>query len=448
MKAFCESKWAAAACGPLSVRVATEPLEIDLLREALREQHPQGAGRPGGQVLWQGVYEEDEESGVAKLCAVLCWAGAALRLKDRDEWIGWDPVTRANRLGLVVQLRRFLVLEEQRRPNLASRCLGLAMRELCTHWQSQHGFRPLVAESFSDPESHAGTVYKVTNWEPIGMSAGYSRQRRDFYRDDKHPKALWVRELSRGARGLLGSPGTLPEPHRGGVKDGVAGARSALKCSQLRSLAEALRHVPDPRSKCSRRYPIGAMLGIIALGLMGGADTVMAVWRKAGPLSQPHRRALGLMRRDKSGRLKLPSYDALNKLLAVIDPDALAETLNAWLAANEGLLPRSLAFDGKSISALRAGMVTLCHHHSGAPVAMATYLGAKDDCEMPVGRRLLKNHKPSLDGAVVTGDPLHCQKKTARAVVENGGDYIFGLKDNQPTIAARARQLLDDAPPL
>ena len=93
-------------------------------------------------------------------------------------------------------------------------------------------------------------------------------------------------------------------------------------------------------------------------------------------------------------------------------------------------------------------MVTLCHHNNGAPVAMATYQGAKDDCEMPVSRRLLENHQPSLDGAVVTADPLHCQKKTARAVVENGGDYIFGLKDNQPTIAERARQILEGAPPL
>jgi hypothetical protein len=54
--------------------------------------------------------------------AVLCWGGAAKRLKDRDEWIGWDAVTCANRLKLVVQLRRFVVLEEARCDNLASRC--------------------------------------------------------------------------------------------------------------------------------------------------------------------------------------------------------------------------------------------------------------------------------------------------------------------------------------
>ena len=446
-KTSCVSKWADAECGPLSVRVASEPSQIALLREALRAEHGLGAGRAAGHVLWQGVYEE-LESGEQRLCAVLCWAGAAWRLKDRDEWIGWDSVTRANRLALVVQLRRFLVLESARRPNRASRCLGLAMRELCGQWQEQHGYRPLLAESFSDPESHAGTLYKVTNWQALGMSGGFSRQRSDFYRDDKHPKKLWVRELSRGACALLSSPARLPESYRAGIKDGVAGARSALKCPELRSLAEALRSVPDPRSKCSRRYPLAAMLSIITLGLLAGAESVMAIWRKAGPLSQKHRSALGLMRRDKSGRLMLPSYDAINTLLGVIDSEALATALNAWLASHEGTLPRSLAIDGKAISALRGGVITLCHHDSGAPVAMAAHHGAKDDCEMPVGRRLLENLKPSLEGAVVTADPLHTQKKTARAIVENGGDYIFGLKNNQPTITGQARQLLDGAPPL
>ena len=96
----------------LEVRTATTELEISQLREALKTQHYLGAGRPAGHVLWQGVYEISTEEGTPRLCAVLCWAGAALRLKDRDEWLDWDPLTRANRLALVVQLRRFLVLEE------------------------------------------------------------------------------------------------------------------------------------------------------------------------------------------------------------------------------------------------------------------------------------------------------------------------------------------------
>ncbi len=96
------------------------------------------------------------------LCAVLCWFGAALRLKDRDDWIDWDPLTRASRQPLIAQLRRFLVLQSQRQPNLATRCMGLALRELSGHFEEKYGYRPLLAESFSDPRLHEGTSEGVT----------------------------------------------------------------------------------------------------------------------------------------------------------------------------------------------------------------------------------------------------------------------------------------------
>lgn len=438
--------WVDPRIGNLETRVARTKEQIAPLREALDQGHYLKAGRPAGHVLWQGVYEQDGDNPEGKLCAVLCWAGAASRLKDRDEWIGWDDVTRANRLPLVAQLRRFLVLDKQRRPNLASKSLALAMRQLPGQWQREHGWRPLLAESFSDPESHAGTIYKVTNWRPLGMTKGYGRHRSDFYQDNKSPKKLWVKELENKARQKIGSPIALPQASRMGEQDGVAGARSPLKCKELRSLFVALRKVGDPRSAKSRRYPIGSMLAIICLGLLAGADSVMAVWRKSGPLSQSHRAALGLWRKDKSGRIKLPSYDALVKLLAVVDSGELSKQLNLWLAEHQGTLPRSLAIDGKCIGSLKGGVVTLCHHGDGAPAAMAAYQGGKGDCEMPVARELLGDARPSLEGAVVTADALHCQKKTARTIVENGGDYFIALKGNQAGIADMAAQRLDGAP--
>lgn len=446
VKARFATDWADAACGPLTLLTAQTPEEVQLLRHELNTGHELRAGRPAGYVLWQGVYERDVESGLDHLVAVLCWGGAAMRLKDRDAWIGWDPVTCANRLALVVQLRRFMVVESARRPNLASRCMGLALRELQGRWQDAHGFRPLLAESFSDPESHFGTVYKVTNWHPLGMTAGFARHRADFYSDENKPKRLWVIELSRGARALLGSPAELPAAQAPGVKNGVAGARCPLKIAQLQSLAQALRVIKDPRARASRRHPLGALLAIISLGLLCGAATVIDCWRKSGPLNENQRKAIGLRLRGKSGRLKLPSYDSLNDILAAIDPDDLTAALNGWLAAREGTLPRSLAIDGKAIGKLKGGIITLCHHASGAPVAMVVHQGAKEDCEMPIARELLDKVQPSLARAVVTADALHCQKKTARVIVERGGDYVLGLADNQPNLRAEARRLLENTP--
>jgi hypothetical protein len=115
---------------PLLPRTAAGEAEIDQLRQTLNQGHYLRAGRPAGHVLWQGIHRTDTESGCPELVAVLCRGGAAKRLKERDNHIGWDAVTCANRLKLIVQLRRFYVIDSARRPNLASQCLALSLRTL------------------------------------------------------------------------------------------------------------------------------------------------------------------------------------------------------------------------------------------------------------------------------------------------------------------------------
>ena len=400
----------------LIVRSATQKAEIDHLRAVLNQGHYLKAGRPAGHILWQGVYRSDAESGLPELVAVLCWGGAAKRLRERDNHIGWDAVTCANRLKLIVQLRRFYVLDHARAPNLASQCLALALRQLPKEWHHHHGYQPLAAESFHDPDQHTGTLYKVTNWTPLGHTKGFKRHRRDFYQDIQKPKHLWFRPLQKNALSLLAKPGALPLVHQAAIAEGdTAGARCALKCEELRTLNQAFESVPDPRHKEARRHPLGAMLGLITYGLLCGAPDVKSIWRKCAPLDQNQRRAIGLTRRDnKSRRLKMPGYDALNDLVNAIDPLALARALNAWFAAHGDGLPKTLSLDGKDLGAKGklGGLVTLCHQQTGQPVAQRTYSGKKADCELPVAQHLLaKDAASQLGGAVVTADALHCQKK-------------------------------------
>lgn len=141
---------------------------------------------------------------------------------------------------------------------------------------------------------------------------------------------------------------------------------------------------------------------------------VESIWKKCGPLTPQQRAAVGLTRRHKESRLLLmPGYDAFNDLLNAIDPVSLARALNRWLIANSDLLPKTLAIDGKDLGGKGklGSIVTLCHHATGAPLAMATYSGEKNDCELPVAQTLLEEVAGVLPNAIVTGDALHCQKK-------------------------------------
>ena len=380
-----------------------------------------------------------------RIVAVLVWCAAAWHLAHRDALIGWDAVTRAQRLKLVVQLRRFLVPEEARRPNLASQCLGLGLRELSGQWISEHGYRPLVAESFSDPESHAGTVYKATNWTPAGDTKGFSQDRTDFYIPNDRPKKLWLKPLDRNAYALMCAR-ELPEDCQA-AEVGRGGVRSPLKGTELKSLRDAFLQVPDPRRPQSRRHPLSAMLTLIALGLLMGARDVLSIWRKVACLNESQRDTIGLRVRDKSGRLKMPGYDALNDLLHLIDPVAYAAALTAWLQSNAGLLPRSLALDGKSLGDGKCGMiVSLCRHEDGRPVAMIPATGKKEDCEVSEARALLGDPQVALAGSIVTADPLHNKHDTLRIIVEKGGDYVIATKDNTTKRLSEAVDALRDAP--
>lgn len=426
--------------GKLEVKVAHSAQDWRRAKEALGREHGLGAGSEAGDRLCQLVMED------GKLAAVLVWCAAAWHLKDRDEAVGWDAVTRSERLKLVVQLRRFLVLEEMRRANLASQCLGAGMRALVGQWESAHGYRPLLAESFSDPESHAGTVYNATNWTQAGTTKGFSQDHTDYYIPNGRPKKLWLKELVPHAYELM-SARELPEACKGALVT-RGGARSPLKNAGLKSLRDALAQVPDPRHPKSRRHPLPGMLALIALGLLMGARDVLDIWRKVACLSQSQREAIGLRVRDKqTKRLKMPGYDALNDMLAAVDPNAYARALTAWLQANAGVLPRSLALDGKSVGNGRCGMIiTLCRHEDGRPVAMIPASGKKQDCEVSEARALLCDPQVELLNAIITADPLHNNDATVRVILEKGADYVIGTKENTPKRLEAVIHALEGSP--
>jgi predicted transposase YbfD/YdcC len=50
-----------------------------------------------------------------------------------------------------------------------------------------------------------------------------------------------------------------------------------------------------------------------------------------------------------------------------------------------------------------------------------------------------------LAGCIVTADALHCQKATAKEIVEADADYVLALKGNQGTAHAEIKEYLDDA---
>lgn len=421
------------------------PDEMQRVATLLNDEHYLGAGRQVGRSLVQIVHHGE------RWAAILVWGPAAMKLIDRDEWIGWTQQQRAERLGLIVQNRRFLVISETRMPNLASRAMGLALRNLPEQWQEKHGYCPLLAETFTDIESFEGTCYKASNWEPCGITKGFERTHRaDFYREHKRPKKLWLKTLSRNTRVILTGI-DIPAAYQPGCNLQSAERALPLKKTQIESLRDVLRNVPDPRAD-NRSWPISTLLTLICIGLFAGRKNLASIYRYGQFLTPQQRGWLNFppKLRGGSGR-RAPSYKALYNLLKKLDPNSLADALNSWLAAHHGTLPRALALDGKYIHDLLLTLA-LSEHESGAPVAVTIASKepksetSKTEGEITAAKRFYE--KVDLRNAVVTGDALHCERENMQLVIENDGDFLFQLKGNQPTALTAAERIAASGSPL
>jgi len=185
----------------LNLRLVSVEADYRLWNELIVREHPLGE-RPlvGRQVR----YLIDSQHGCL---GALGFAASALRLRDRDGWIGWDDALRRAYLDRVVCLSRFLIRPSVHCANLASRVLAMVEESLPADFERLYGYRPWLLETFVEQQSHTGASHQAANWLKIGQTCGRGRQDRSGH-GDKPLKDIYVRVLDRGFRAYLG----LAEP--------------------------------------------------------------------------------------------------------------------------------------------------------------------------------------------------------------------------------------------
>jgi hypothetical protein len=140
----------------------------------LGQHHYLGYGGTAGQnlrYLIRDCYRRD--------LACLLFGGAAWKVKARDGFIGWSAHQRQERLSLIVNNSRFLILPHVRVPHLASHILGAILRRLPSDWQRKYNIAPCLAETFVEHERFGGVCYRAANWLRVGQTCGRSRYDRD-----------------------------------------------------------------------------------------------------------------------------------------------------------------------------------------------------------------------------------------------------------------------------
>jgi predicted transposase YbfD/YdcC len=144
----------------------------------------------------------------------------------------------------------------------------------------------------------------------------------------------------------------------------------------------------------------------------------------------------------------IPSHDTISRVFRMLKPGVFQEAFLSWIKElHEDFGLETVAIDGKSLrrSHDRSSMKKMLHSVSAWSATNRLMLGqlAVDEKsnEITAIPKLLQFLE--LEGAVVTTDAMGCQKEIADQIVEQGGDYMLAVKDNQPTLAAEITDLFN-----
>jgi hypothetical protein len=198
------------------------------------------------------------------------------------------------------------------------------------------------------------------------------------------------------------------------------------------SLLEVLAQVPDPRSRHGRRHPLPAILSLAVLAMLSGAQSYQAIAQFGRDKGFALAHALGFTRG------KTPTKSTFSVLFRILDVHAFEQALSRWIASRLAEGPeKALSLDGKTACGSRDGDVPGQHLVAAySAEAQAVLAQLKVDAKT-------NEHKAALEllgilplkGNILTGDALFCQRDLCAAIIAAGGDYVFAVKDNQPSLA-------------
>ena len=409
------------------------------------------------------------------------FGSAAWRVPVRDEHVGWDAAQRPARLERVCANQRLCVLPAADAvPHAASRALAAMLRRLPGDYRDAFGVRLMAVETFTDPAAHAGTVYAACNFTAAGRTAGYGRSRGpSHYARHGRPKTYWLRELAPGGIAALSAGFDSPV---------LTGRRApdfnALAVNGEHGLLHYLGKVTDHRKAKGIRHDLAAILAVIVVARLSGADSVYAVGQFAATMPQEALRRCGIRRNARAGRHVPPSPKTIKRAVRAVDAEAADEQMCAWLRAEAAagrLNWRHIAVDGKSVRGAARDDGTRPHLLAAYDVTAGTVLGQADvqaktneiTCFVPLLHAILGGRGPASPGSagndndtggsgsgsgsgrqehgdgesegegegeliILTADAMHTQAGHVTAMNSRGIGWILTLKDNQPGLYAAA----------
>jgi predicted transposase YbfD/YdcC len=207
--------------------------------------------------------------------------------------------------------------------------------------------------------------------------------------------------------------------------------------AQPRPLIEVLAEIPDLRSRRGKRHPLSSMLAMACCAMLCGYRSYSALAEWGRNYGTGIAQALGFTHNT-------PCAATLHTIFRQVDRDDLEARLGTWAesvvvstpAASAGEV--AVALDGKTLrgsqkqGAPGVHLLSALSHHVGLTLTQQAVDAKTNEITQveTVLRQLV------LKDRVVTMDALLTQRHVAQAIVDEGGDYVMIVKENQPQLRA------------
>jgi predicted transposase YbfD/YdcC len=224
--------------------------------------------------------------------------------------------------------------------------------------------------------------------------------------------------------------------------------------SRAKDPASVLEHfaaLPDPRRDHGKVHKLDEIVFMSICAVLCGADS----WQEIADYSHAKYDWFKTFLTLPGG---VPSHDTFRRVYCLLDPLAFQACFADWIAGlmdRHGLTLikepalRPIAIDGKTQrgSARRSVGQSPLHMVSAWAVEnhltlgqVATHEKSNEITAIPELLKLL-----DLEGAVVTIDAMGCQRDIAAKIVEQKGEFVLAVKENQPHLYEDIKQAFEEA---
>lgn len=193
-----------------------------------------------------------------------------------------------------------------------------------------------------------------------------------------------------------------------------------------------LRRLKDPRCNRCKRHLLIDIVSMAICAVIGNANT----WKEIAAFARFHQEWFQRFLELPNG---VPSHHTFERVFDRLHPRVLQRGLLQWLhSISELLSVGHIAIDGKTLCGSGGGTAPLRQLHLVSAWAaeanltlgqVATEEKSNEITAIPQLLQLL-----DIKGAFVTIDAMGCQKEIAKQIIEQGGDYVLTVKDNQPQL--------------